>query len=47
MVSCTIDSDTISQVGISKNLLTIGDGERRAPAPARRYVEGLQGRDGW
>jgi hypothetical protein len=43
---CTIDSDTVAQVRISEDLLAIGDGQRRAPAPAGRGIEGLQGRDG-
>jgi hypothetical protein len=45
MVSSTIDSNTITQVRISEDLLAIGDGQRRTPAPARRGIEGLQGRD--
>lgn len=31
----TIHSDTVAQVCVGENLFAIGDGERRAPAPAR------------
>ena len=31
---------------IAKNALAVGDGERGSPAPARRDIEGLQGRHG-
>lgn len=46
MAIATIDSDTITQVRIDEDLFTIGDGERRAPAPARRNVKRRQGRNG-
>lgn len=41
----TIHGNAVTQVRVGEDLLTVGDGERRTPTPARRGVEGLQGRD--
>ena len=43
----TIYTNAISQVHIREDFRAVGDGQRGAPTPTRRGIEGFQGRHGW
>lgn len=45
--SRTIDAYGIAEVGVCKDVWTVGDRQRGAPAPAGRVIVALERRDSW